>query len=96
MSRLLFQLPTESRVLRLLNPTNNWGWNEALLNKATFLLEILVWQQTKDGQKKKPTNKPKMYTPKFMEKPTPPSPINRDSVRHTPDDIKQILSLPRG
>ena len=33
-SRLLFQLPKKSRFMRLLQPANNWDWNEILLNNG--------------------------------------------------------------
>ena len=59
-------------------------------------MEILVWQQTKDGQKKRPSNKPKMYTPDFMKKTTEKSKINKDVEVHSTDSVKDILNMPRG
>lgn len=62
----------------------------------TFFLEVLVWQKTKDGQRRSPRNKPKLYTPDFMKKKPKEAAITRESELHTVDDIKQILDRPRG
>lgn len=65
-SRLLFQLPKKSRFMRLLQPANNWGWNEVLLNNISYYLQILAWQNTKDAQEDDGRNAPTMQLPDFM------------------------------
>lgn len=65
-SRLLFQLPKKSRFMRLLQPANNWDWNEVLLNNISYYLQILAWQNTKDAQEEGERNAPTIYLPDFM------------------------------
>ena len=66
-SRLLFQLPKKSRFMRLLQPANNWDWNEVLLNNISYYLQILAWQNTKDAQEEGGgRNAPTIYLPDFM------------------------------
>lgn len=48
---LLVQLPRESRVMRELNPSSEWSWNEYLLADIANSLKILRWFKTEDGQK---------------------------------------------
>lgn len=78
--------------MRAYNPVNNWDWNELLLNRIAYFVEVLVWQQTKEGQKKHSSKQPKMYTPPFMEK---SAETNKENEVHTTDDIKAILAKPR-
>lgn len=67
-----------------------------LANRSNYLLEMLVWLQTKDATKKgAKKNKPKPYVPDFM-KPDKKEGVAKDAEGHTVDDIKSILSLPRG
>lgn len=94
-SRLMYQLPAASRLMRRLNPANNWGWPEVLLNKSTYLLEVLAWQNTKDAQKGRKSTAPKMYTPEFLKDTANRKGLNPDQAVHTTDEIKAILDRPR-
>jgi hypothetical protein len=80
-----------------LQPANQWGFEEVFANKTNYLLELLLWQNSYDPKKKSKhmANKPKPFVPEFM-KDKKQSAINKDSVKHTVDDIKSILALPRG
>lgn len=91
----MFQLPTGSRLMRQLEPANNWDWSEMLLNKVTYLLEVLAWQNTKDAQKGRKSTAPKLYTPPFMKKAAQARGLNPDQAVHTVDQIKDILARPR-
>ena len=94
-ARLLFQLPTESRLVRIIHPTNNWDWTHILLNRIGYWVEVLAWQKTKDGQKKTPRNAPKLFTPPFMRSEGEREAMNSENETHTVDDIKAILEKPR-
>lgn len=91
-ARLLFQLPAESRVFRAIRPELNWTWNEALLNKANYLLETILWTKTKDAEKKTPHYKPVPYVPEFMK-------LNSKEAKEYEafdlDELKSILTKPR-
>lgn len=94
-SRLLFQLPQQSRTFKAIEPGNNWTWNEVLLNKAAYLIETLVWQNSKDAQKKAPRNKPKPFIPDFMQKQSKQPKNNKGMVVAETSEIKDLLSRPR-
>lgn len=51
------QLPRESRCVRKQNPDAEWTDAEYLLHSIEHSLRVLIWQKTKDGQKKR--NEPK-------------------------------------
>lgn len=90
---MLFQLPRASRLFTVLQPANQWGWSEALINKSNYLLEILAWQNANQGVKKsKQTAKPELFIPEFMR-----GSIGKetDIEKHTTDEIRDILSMPR-
>lgn len=74
-----------------LQPAGQWGWQEVLLNKAVYFLEVLAWSKTKDAQKKNPSNPPKPFTPDFMvikkEK--------QESEALDIDELKKLLAKPR-
>ncbi len=91
---MLFQLPRSCRVFAVVSPQTQWGWNEILQNKTTYLLETLVWMKTKDAQKKAPQHKPKPFVPEFMQGDTEGD-INKDTTHHTTEDIHEILDKPR-
>jgi hypothetical protein len=91
----MFQLPVSGRLFRKLQPGNNWGWPEILLNKATYLLEVLAWQNTKDAQKGRTHTAPKMYTPDFLKNAEANKGLNPDQELHTVDEVKNILAMPR-
>lgn len=95
----MFQLPRQCRVFAALNPASQWGWVEQFANRANYLLELKLWQDTpiKKGERAMHNRrKPKPYVPDFMKGELPVSEINKDSEKHTVDDIKSILALPRG
>lgn len=95
----MFQLPRECRVFAAINPAAQWGWAETFANRANYLLELKLWQDTpvKKGQKEAHNRrKPKPYVPDFMKGDKVAGEINRESEKHTVDDIKSILALPRG
>lgn len=101
-ARLLFQLPTTSRVINKLHPKTQWGWQEVLANKTNFLLETLIWQNAtppknaKAGDKAKhKASQPKPFLPDFMKDTEKKSPINDGSVAMDVHEIQQMLSLPR-
>lgn len=93
--RLLFQLPTESRVVRIIHPINNWDWTHILLNRIGYWVETLAWQKTKDGQKKTPQNPPKLFKPPFMMSEAERNAMNGENEAHSVDDIKAILARSR-
>jgi len=94
-ARLLFQLPQQSRIFKRLQPANQWGWNEVLLNNIGYLLNILAWQNTKDAAKKVPQKAPKQFVPEFMRDMEKERAINKDIAVHDIDDIKKMLAKPR-
>lgn len=87
----MFQLPKDCRVYCAINPALQWGWPEVLANKTNYLLEILAWQKTRDGQRKRPTQKPKIFVPEFMQS----GEVGKEAEAHSVDDIKAILAMPR-
>lgn len=95
----MFQLPRECRTFAKINPAAQWGWSEMFLNKVTYLLELKLWQDTpvKKGQTAAHNRrKPKPFVPDFLKSQQPESEINKETEKHTVDDIKSILALPRG
>ena len=79
-----------------IQPSNTWGWKEILLNKANYLLEVIIWQNSNEGVKKsKRTRKPEPFMPDFM-KPKEKNPINNESVAQDTETIKDLLAQPRG
>lgn len=91
-ARLLFQLPRECRVYRKIKPDNNWGWSEMLLNKANYLLELILWSRTEDATKKHPQFKPTPFVPPFSEK---SEKKKKEYDARSLDEIKDILTKPR-
>lgn len=95
----MFQLPRECRTFTAINPAAQWGWSEMFLNKVTYLLELKLWQDTpvKKGEKASHNRKkPKPFVPDFLKSKMPEAEINKETEKRTVDDIKSILSLPRG
>lgn len=74
-----------------------WGWPEVLANKTNFWLETLAWQNGFNPKKKSEhmAKKPKLFIPEFMAGLVPGGEINKDTVKHTVDDVKAILARPR-
>lgn len=91
----MFQLPRDCRVFTKLQPAVQWGWGEILANKTVYLLETLVWMNTKDAQKKFPQHRPKLFTPDFMPQHSAPGEISNGAVIRTTEDIRDVLSKPR-
>jgi len=56
-----------------------------------YLLETLVWQQTKDAKKKNPQERPTQFIPDFLKT----GDHTKEAEAHTTEDIKDILSRPR-
>lgn len=56
----------------------------------TYLLELLVWMNTKDARRKLPQNKPKPFVPEFMG-----GQVAKEAEAHTVDEVKDILNMPR-
>lgn len=73
-------------------PSNEWAWNELLLNKIGYYLQVLAWQNTEDAHKKHPSNAPELWLPDFMPKPEKPQ---SEQVSMEIDDLKAFLSKPR-
>jgi hypothetical protein len=95
-ARLMFQLPTRSRLFRKLEPANNWDWPEVLQNKIAYMLEVIAWQNANQGVKKsKQTKPPTYYQPDFMKKASQAKRLNPEQVVGTTAEIKDILSRPR-
>ena len=88
-SRLLFQLPARSRFMRLLNPANEWGWQEVLLSNIDHGLKVLAWQNTEDGQKGRKSTAPKPFIPTFMKK------ASDNQQAMDIDDLKSFLNRKR-
>lgn len=85
-------MPVKSRLMLLADPAGEWGWQEIMLNKSNYLLEVLLWTKSKDAQKKTPSNAPKPFIPEFIKK------IEREQKQEmtmTIDDVKDILARPR-
>lgn len=91
-ARLLFQLPNTSRVFLAIEPSNQWGWSEVLLNKIEYALQVLQWQNTNEGVKKsKQTERPTPFKPDFIKEKASDSDIERNDT----DAIRAILDKPR-
>lgn len=90
---MAFQLPKESRFSRKLEPSNEWGWQEVLLNKVAYYLQVLIWQNTEDAHKKNPEHRPEYWLPEFI--PQPEKKHNPEEVAMDLDDLKSFLSKPR-
>ena len=56
-SCLAATLPSDSAVMRAVNPRNGWTITEYLLHAIEFDLRVLAWMNSKDGAKGK--NRPK-------------------------------------
>lgn len=96
----MFQLPNDCRLYTKLQPALQWGWREVLLNKATYLLETIVWQNATPNSKGKiaqhKRKQPKPYVPDFMKIDQPKGSAANGVEAHDIDDIKTLLSIPRG
>lgn len=97
---MLFQLPRGCRVYLAIDPSAQWGWMESFANRANYLLELKLWQDTpvKKGQlAAHNAKKPKPYVPDFMKQPIAAEDgINKDTETMPVDDVKSWLAVPRG
>lgn len=70
------------------------------MNNAVHLLEVLSWQNATPNKKGQlaahNAKKPKPFVPDFMKGAVDESGINKESEKHTVEDIKAILAQPRG
>lgn len=90
----MFQLPEQSRTKLVVQPANTWDWNEILLNKAVYLLELLAWQNTEDAANNRTEKAPELYTPPFYNE-LPKRALNPDQEVMDLDDLKAFLERPR-
>jgi len=58
---LAANLPNESRCMCALEPVLEWSKQDQMLAEAVNMLRLLVWAQSKDGQKGR--RRPKMIDP---------------------------------
>ena len=85
---LAVMLPEGSRVMRRIDPSNAWGWQEYLLADLVNRVRWLQWAKTPDGAKNR--NHPKPIEP--------PKPVAREEVQNPILNIKEYarrLRLPR-
>ena len=84
-SDLAALLPRGSRTFTEINPEYGWTQEDYLLADIANALNLLVWAQTKDGQKNR--NRPEPIRP--------PKQHPRDKVSYTVDEYAEVLSRPR-
>lgn len=82
---LAIMLPRGSRTFTAINPEYSWEQSHYLLANIANSLQLLVWAQTKDGQKNRKRPKPI----------TPPKRPREKTVAYTVDEYKELLSRPR-
>lgn len=82
---LAVMLPRGSRTMAAIDPEYSWGQETYLFANMANSLALLVWAQTKDGQKNR--NRPKPITP--------PKGRKKKAEAHTVDEYKKILARPR-
>ena len=63
-----------------------------LLNKANYLLELILWSRTEDATKKHPMYKPEPFIPPFSKQED--KKVSEYDARPI-DEIKDILTKPR-
>lgn len=84
---LASMLPANSRTFRAIEPSLAWGEQERLLASVVYLLEVMVWQKTKDGHKNR--NKPKPPQPPGKYK------VTTKDTAMTQEDYDNFASRPR-
>ncbi|MCL2746128.1 MAG: DUF5361 domain-containing protein [Coriobacteriia bacterium] len=85
---LAVMLPQESRVMRRIDPSNAWGWQEHLLADLVNRVRWLQWAKTPDGAKNRNHPTP-IEVPKRVARQTPPNPVYKTT------EYTRRLSLPR-
>lgn len=71
-------------------PSNEWGWNEILLNGLSHRVDVLSWQLGGDSS----TKPPEVWLPPFIPKPKK-KPMVKDSVAMGVNDLRAFLNKPR-
>lgn len=82
---LTVMLPRGSRTFSAIDPEYSWEQSHYLLANIANSLQLLVWAQSKDGQKNRKRPKPI----------TPPKRPREKTVSYTVDEYREILSRPR-
>lgn len=57
-AELAAMLPSDSLVLKAESPALEWGETMYMLRNIEFFMRVLIWQNTKDGQKGRKKPKP--------------------------------------
>ena len=73
------QLPSESRIKRIYEPSYKWSDADYMLRSIEHSLRVLAWQQTKDGQRGRNIPKP---IPTPAEESRISSKLNRTDIEH--------------
>ena len=79
---LAYMLPRGSRTFTAIDPEYAWEQEHYLLANMAHTLDLLLWAQTKDGQKGR--NKPKPITPP-----------RKAPEGHSVDECRKLLARPR-
>lgn len=82
---LAVMLPRGSRTMTAIDPEFAWGQETYLLANMANSLALLVWAQTKDGQKNRNMPKPIL----------PPGSRKEKVAAYTVDEYRERLSRPR-
>lgn len=91
-ARLLFQLPRSCRIFSIIEPGNQWGWSEVLLNKIEYALQVIAWQNANEGvAKSKQTPQPDIFKPDFIKNKSDDPDVEQYDI----DSIKRLLLKPR-
>lgn len=75
--------------MRIIQPANEWGWQEILLNNINHGIQILAWQKTENAQKGKKSTAPKPFVPSFMKQ------ASDNQQAMDIDDLKDFLNRKR-
>lgn len=95
-SRLMFQLPHNSRTFKKINPASEWGWKELYLAKAVDGINTLIWMNSKDAKNK--SKRPKTVIPDSIMKEFKKANSNNSATSQnnmTVEDMKAYLNRPR-
>ena len=85
---LAANLPLDARCMRTLEPRLEWSMQDRLLAESVNMLRLLVWAQSKDGQKGR--NRPKPIDFDALQKPNKSTENQLNS-----DQYRNALSQPR-
>lgn len=84
---LAVQLPRESRTMRELDPSSEWGWTEYMLADIANSLRIARWQNTEDGHKGR-------NFPELIQAPGH-KPKEPEVETYDVDEYRELLARPR-